>query len=341
MSLADEHVEPRGDQPVIAAQSVLHDRKELAAIALERTRMPMVVSDPRQPDNPLVMVNSAFLEQTGYAAGEVIGRNCRFLQGPDTDPHAVDQIRSCLSLGKSVDIELLNYRRDGEPFWNRLYVSPIHDERGELLYYFASQIDITESRRTRDLERAEHALLLEVDHRAKNALALVQGIVRMGSRDVDIESYTNSVVGRVDALAIAHTLLSDNKWRGVGVVQLIDALSEAVASAKVKAAGPQILLTADQVQPLAMVLNELLSNVVAHGSLRSPEGECHVNRRLRDNQLLIEISEDGGDATLPPSRSGLGSRIVDQVVQRQLRGSISSSWRAGNLQTRLTVPLQS
>lgn len=234
MSLADEHVEPRGDQPIIAAQSVLHDRKELAAIALERTRMPMVVSDPRQPDNPLVLANAAFLEQTGYAAGEVIGRNCRFLQGPDTDPQAVDQIRSCLSSGKSVDIELLNYRRDGEPFWNRLYISPIHDERGELLYHFASQIDITESRKTRDLERAEHALLLEVDHRAKNALALVQGIVRMGSRDVDIESYTNSVVGRVDALAIAHTLLSDNKWRGVGVVQLIDALGEAVASAKVR-----------------------------------------------------------------------------------------------------------
>ena len=108
----------------MATEGALRDGKELAFVALERTRMPMVVSDPRQPDNPIVLVNSAFLQQTGYTAGECIGRNCRFLQGPGTEPRAVEIIREGLAAETPFTVELLNYRKDGRSFWNQLYVQP-------------------------------------------------------------------------------------------------------------------------------------------------------------------------------------------------------------------------
>ncbi|MBP1183073.1 PAS domain S-box-containing protein [Methylobacterium sp. PvR107] len=114
--------------------------------AFERTPQPMVVTDPRLPDNPIVFANPAFLALTGYAAGEVLGRNCRFLQGPDTDPAALAQVRGAMAGRKEVKVQLLNYRKDGSTFWNELYLSPVFDEAGELLNFFASQVDVTLAR---------------------------------------------------------------------------------------------------------------------------------------------------------------------------------------------------
>lgn len=173
MSDSNETLHPRGDQTISADESVLGDRKELAFVALERTRMPIVISNPRLPDNPIVLANSAFLQQTGYAANEVIGRNCRFLQGSGTDPDVVDMIRNAVRAEQPLTVELVNYRKYGTPIWNQLHVSPVHDDAGKLSYFFASQMDVTEAHRANDLKAAEHSLLREVDHRAKNALALV------------------------------------------------------------------------------------------------------------------------------------------------------------------------
>lgn len=111
--------------------------------ALERTRQAMVVTDPRLPDNPIVFANRAFLALTGYEAGEVLGRNCRFLQGPETDPAAVAKVRAAVAERREVEVALLNYRKDGTTFWNALRLSPVLDERGTLINFFASQVDVS------------------------------------------------------------------------------------------------------------------------------------------------------------------------------------------------------
>jgi PAS domain S-box-containing protein len=103
----------------------------------------MVVSDPTLPDNPLVYVNRAFEALTGFPAIEVIGRNCRFMQGPLTNQADVRSMKDAIARREPIDIDLLNHRRDGTPFWNRLMVAPVHDASGSLRYFVASQLDVT------------------------------------------------------------------------------------------------------------------------------------------------------------------------------------------------------
>nr|WP_229510645.1 MULTISPECIES: response regulator [unclassified Massilia] len=127
-------------------QPGLEDRGNVFFAAVEMTRMPMVVTDPRQPDDPIVFVNRAFLDLTLYEEKDLIGRNCRLLQGPQTNPETVAEVRAALAERRAVALDILNYKADGTPFWNGLYIGPIFDQDGELLYFFASQIDITERR---------------------------------------------------------------------------------------------------------------------------------------------------------------------------------------------------
>ena len=111
--------------------------------AIEMTRMPMILTDPRQDDNPIVFANNAFLDLTGYDLEEVLGRNCRFLQGTMTDRAVVDQIRTAVAETRAISVEVLNYRRDGSPFWNGVFIGPVYDEDGKLLFFFASQLDVS------------------------------------------------------------------------------------------------------------------------------------------------------------------------------------------------------
>lgn len=142
-------IEPgKSDVPGLLGQATAEMRRLAGpfSAALELNPQPMVVTDPRLPDNPIVFANRAFLALTGYDASEVLGHNCRFLQGPDTDPASVSLIRGAVAGRREVKVQLLNYRKDGGTFWNELYLSPVFDDAGELVNFFASQVDVTPSR---------------------------------------------------------------------------------------------------------------------------------------------------------------------------------------------------
>ncbi len=120
-----------------------------AALLTEEERdQSIVITDPGRPDNPVIFVSDAFEEQTGYAPEDVIGRNCRFLQGPDTDSVAVEAIRKALDAGAEITIDLLNYRKDGTKFWNRLHIRPLYGDDGTVMFYAGAQnpIDASEVR---------------------------------------------------------------------------------------------------------------------------------------------------------------------------------------------------
>jgi PAS domain S-box-containing protein len=163
------------------------------ATALRDIRMPVVIADPRRADSPIVFLNDSFVALTGYAREEIVGRNCRFLQGPETDPDDVAKIRDALSRRTSIELDLCNHRKDGEPFRNRLRLSPVFDEDGELSFYVGSQQDVTlEEDRFARLQRDRDALGAEADRRAfdlarsDERLRFTQQAGRIGSWTLDL-----------------------------------------------------------------------------------------------------------------------------------------------------------
>ncbi|MBC8074770.1 MAG: PAS domain-containing protein, partial [Chloroflexales bacterium] len=125
----------------------ISERKQAEAMlrlrdqAIESFMQGVIITDPTLPDNPVVYVNDSFIRLTGYAREEVIGKNCRFLQGPETAPEAVDRVRSAIGAGQSCLLELLNYRKDGTSFWNTLSISPLYDTAGRLTHFVGVQTD--------------------------------------------------------------------------------------------------------------------------------------------------------------------------------------------------------
>lgn len=116
------------------------DERALRALLQEdETEMSVVISDPSQPDNPMIYVSDEFEAQTGYSPAEAVGRNCRFLQGEDTSPYAVEAIRQALRAQTTFTIDILNYRKDGSAFVNRLRIRPIYDADGRLMFFAGAQ----------------------------------------------------------------------------------------------------------------------------------------------------------------------------------------------------------
>jgi PAS domain S-box-containing protein len=130
----------------------------------------IVITDPKAPDDPIVYVNPAFERISGYSVDEVLGRNCRILQGEDRDQPALDELRSALGEERESRVVLKNYRKDGTPFWNELYVSPVHDEEGTLTNFVGVQNDITERRRIEEvLRESEERFRATFEHAAIGA----------------------------------------------------------------------------------------------------------------------------------------------------------------------------
>jgi PAS domain S-box-containing protein len=169
----------------------LDERGNVFFAAVEMTRMPMIVTNPRMPDDPIVFANGAFLDLTGYALDDVMGRNCRLLQGPETDRRTIDEIRQALAERRAVSVDVLNYKADGTPFWNALYVGPVFDQDGTLLYFFASQMDITERRTVQETTlqaqkmEAIGQLTAGMAHDFNNLLQVINGNLEVAQLALD------------------------------------------------------------------------------------------------------------------------------------------------------------
>ena len=162
-----------------------------------------VVTNPRLPDNPIIYANPHIVEMTGYPVEEIVGRNCRFLQGPDSDPNTVASIREAIKAGDIFRGELLNYRKDGTPFWNLLLIYPLRDAANEISYFVGIQTDVTNTRERAE-EQAElaHSLRLAdmgvaLAHDLRNILACV-------TTSLEVIEHHSSPVSRQRALDISY-----------------------------------------------------------------------------------------------------------------------------------------
>ncbi|WP_439629959.1 PAS domain S-box protein [Gemmata sp.] len=171
LSLAQDITERRRAEVTLA----LRDR------AIQAVKQGILITDPNQPDNPIIYASPGFLQMTGYAADEVLGRNCRFLQGRATDPGAVARLREAVKQKRPCTVELLNYRKDGTPFWNELSVSPVQDATGRLTHFVGAEVDVTERRLLEEQLRqsqkmdAVGQLAGGVAHDFNNLLTIING----------------------------------------------------------------------------------------------------------------------------------------------------------------------
>jgi PAS domain S-box-containing protein len=183
------------------ADAYLQALRERAVIATDIT---FTITDPRQPDDPLVWVNPSFTRITGYEADEVVGRNCRFLQGPATDPASVHEIRTALAERRTVTTTLLNYRKDGTAFWNQLSVSPVFDGEGTLVSFVGVQTDVTERVRVEHEREAAFA----AEQAARQEAELARSIAEQAQSDAErAQSDAERAQGRLALMAEATSTL--------------------------------------------------------------------------------------------------------------------------------------
>lgn len=179
------------------------------AIAIAAASNAIIITDARQSDNPIIFCNTAFENITGYSSQEVMGRNCRFLQGRDTDPATVGEIRNALQQRRDCQVIIKNYRKDGTPFWNQLTVSPVKDASGQVSHFIGVQADITERMQAQQelessketLQRQVVELLNDVQEAAKGDLT-VRAEITPGEIGV-IADFFNLIIESLQQIVIS------------------------------------------------------------------------------------------------------------------------------------------
>ncbi|MEO0032027.1 MAG: hypothetical protein RIS94_1785 [Pseudomonadota bacterium] len=316
--------------------------------AMAQTRMAICLCDPHRDDAPIVFANRAFLTLSGYEEHEIIGRNCRFMQGPGTDPAAARRIRAALAQEEVIVVELLNYRKDGSAFWNALHLGPIYDTHGRLLYYFGSQWDVSEARAARADERHARELARELSHRMKNMFAVIGGIVNFTARTRGIESEAREINERIQALGRAYeTTLDEASSGSIEVGQAIRSVLGPYdpEGNRIVFEGNGLRSDFSAVSVLGLSLHELAANAVKHGALSTREGRVTIrwerNGAPGAPTIVINWIEHGGPPLDP--RSVMPEEGAPGIVDRMLgmaRGNIMREWRPDGLRATLRLPLR-
>lgn len=202
------------DGTVVSVQGTIQDiteqaerQRELQLFrqAIDDADVSITLADPSQDDQPLVYVNDAFEEVTGYSRDDALGRNCRFLQGEDTDPAKVTTLRKAINNEEQVTVDLRNYRKDGTEFWNRLSIKPIYDDSGQLVRYLGTQQDIT-TRKQRTKELTAERRLMNQAYNSMDDLFYVLDengcFQRWNTRVPEVTGYTDAELSDMHALNI-------------------------------------------------------------------------------------------------------------------------------------------
>ena len=315
--------------------------------AMGQTRMAVCLTDPSLEDDPIVFCNEAFQQLTGYDQDEIVGRNCRFLQGPDTDQQQVAKIREAIQQEKVVVVELLNYRKDGTSFWNTLHLGPIYDEQGSLKYFFGSQWDVTDIHQSRAEERHAKAMAREISHRLKNVFAVIGGIVNITGRSMDSRDVAKKINERVQALGRSYEPTLDDA--ALGTIHVGQAIRSVLApydpeENRFLYTGNGVRTEPNAVSAIGLTLHELAINATKYGALSTSEGTVevswrHSRDRLGRNSLEIDWKERGGPRLGDkPRGQGTGFDIAETLLSHS-HGILETRWEDDGLRAQIILPI--
>lgn len=240
--------------------------------------------------------------------------------------------------GHARQLEFRVRRPNGDARWCVGSAAATVDNNGRIVRVSGVTFDITDRK---EAEERQTLLAREVDHRAKNTLALVQSILRL-TRATNLPTYIAAVEGRIKALSRAHTILSQSRWHGADLRSLVDeelAPYRVGNAERIIATGPEVFLQPASAQTLALALHELATNAAKYGALSSISGNLQFRWQKSDGKLMLDWNETGGPATKPPSITGFGSRIIVASIERQLGGQATFDWRQEGLHCVISIPL--
>jgi PAS domain S-box-containing protein len=292
----------------------------------------------------ILLANEAFAEAVGWPSGDFVGKNdLELLADKDLARTVMENDQRILAGHARCQLEEQLRAEDGSTTYWLSTKAPFTDDDGNVAGLVGVSIDITERKR---LEERERLLAQEIEHRNKNLLSVVQSIVRL-TRAPTADELREAVLGRLEALNRAQGVLTREHRQQV---ELRDLLHEELAAysintaGRVHLAGPSVCVSADAAQPLAMAFHELATNAAKYGAFANATGTLEVLWDLSQQsgtQLAIEWREIGGPPVETPVQQGFGTKLLQSVVEQQLRGGLSLAWEPDGVRCSISLPLQS
>jgi two-component sensor histidine kinase len=242
-------------------------------------------------------------------------------------------------------VEVSYCRKDGSQFWAALFISPVRDEGGNIVQYFASFVDLTKHK---DEEAQSKMLIDELNHRVKNTLSTVQSIVWQALRTAsDPKSIRNSIESRLFALSRSHDLLTRENWKSAGLRDVVhDALEPFVVAdrvARVAISGDNVRFLPKAALALGIAFNELATNAVKYGAFSNGVGSIligwHPKQTPDGARLLIRWEEKDGPHVAPPLRKGFGSQVLERGLVLELEGTVHLDYLPGGLVCTINIPI--
>jgi PAS domain S-box-containing protein len=272
----------------------------------------------------------------GYTAEEAIGQPITIIIPQDRQ----DEERTILTRirrGERIEhVETVRQRKQGSMIWVSLTISPVKNAEGKIVGASKTARDITEQKRTSEQMAT---LAREAEHRSKNLLANVQAMVNLSQGD-DVADLKKAIEGRIQALANVHSLFVASRWIGAELSTIAQqelAPYSATGEKRVRIDGPQVLLAPDTAQAVAVTLHELATNAAKYGALSTANGRVDLKWSQEANgPLRLRWIETGGPTVQPPTRTGFGGRVIEQMIA-QLKGKSRFDWRAEGLVCEITL----
>jgi PAS domain S-box-containing protein len=315
-------------------KAILESRRRMEGIVQSAMDAIITIDDEQR----IVLFNPAAENIFGYSSDEVLGQPITMLIPKQYRGHHDEYVRRFFDSGvvnrklESAN-PLLALRSNGEQFPIEASISQVtvgSERVGTIVLR-----DITERKMN---EEARSLLAREVDHRAKNALAVAQALVGL-TRAGTVKEFADAVRGRIESLGRAHSLLSRSQWRGAPLDQLIrDELHPYAKDSQLALSGPRMTCRADAVQSLSLLFHELATNAVKHGALSKERGRVAIEWRPDRESMMITWKEEGGPPVAAPKRNGFGTSLLNQVSRRQLNAGLDFDWDPRGLRLRIELP---
>lgn len=318
----------------------------MTAAALAKLPLALVLTNPHLDDNPIVYANQAFARISRYTVEAVVGRNCRFLQGEDTDPEASRLIGEALREERDITIDILNYRADGTTFLNRLMITPLYDQTGHLQCFLGVQRDLSAGADV-DAGSVEtgivrgDAALGEIQHRVKNHLAMIIGMIRMQSRAHTSGEAFDTLARRIESLQLLYQEMTE---AGVGSTRsqriplgaYISRIASTIGyldgrrSVRVNVDCDAIDVSVERAARVGLLFSELLTNALKHAFKGREEGLVEARLKMLSSGLIrLTVTDDGiglpREARWPygAQEKGGSSQRIGEAVALAEEGSLA------------------